>query len=247
MTNQNTAIWDQVYKTDPAHTKQATVSGQKITSISGMAMIMRATEVFGPVGTGWGWEVAEERFDKGGPIFDESKDKDGKVSREVIGYETGHTIKIRLWYMQDGEQKEIYQYGCTPFMYRSKWGITTDTEAPKKSLTDAIKKALSMLGFSADIFLGMFDDRDYLQSRHEEAAIEAAEDKAAEIERQREERLEWLKGVIEAMDTAQSKYELDKLHTSAVRSASTRKETQFVTRLARAHEENVKRLAEGKA
>ncbi|MFK8333452.1 hypothetical protein M2D63_026040, partial [Pseudomonas sp. BJa5] len=42
---------------------------------------------------------------------------------------------------------------------------TTDGEAPKKSLTDAINNSLSMLGFRADVFLGIFDDRDYVQQR----------------------------------------------------------------------------------
>ncbi|WP_434771820.1 hypothetical protein [Pseudomonas entomophila] len=52
--------------------------------------------------------------------------------------------------------------------------MTTDGEAPKKSLTDAIKKALSMLSFSADVFLGLFDDNAYVQQRQEETAIEVA-------------------------------------------------------------------------
>ena len=71
--------------------------------------------------------------------------------------------------------------------------MTTDGEAPKKSLTDAIKKALSMLGFSADVFLGMFDDVNYVQQLQAEQAIEQAEDRQAEIERQQQERLNFIK------------------------------------------------------
>src|SRR5690554_4690978 len=170
--NANMSIWSQVEKTAPEATKAAKVNGQQITSISGPHMVKRATEVFGPVGIGWGWTVAEERFDQGGEIRNDKG--------EIIGHEVGHNIRIKLWFMQDDKRGELEQYGCTPFTYKSKWGVTTDTEAPKKSLTDAIKKALSMLGFSADIFLGMYDDTDYVQQRQAEAALEQAENREAE-------------------------------------------------------------------
>jgi hypothetical protein len=227
-------IWDKVYKTDPAATKQASVNGQKITSISGQHMIKRATEVFGPVGIGWGWTVVEERFDEGGQIRNDKG--------EVIGNELGHTIRIKLWYEMDGKRGEVEQYGCTPFVYRSKWGATTDTEAPKKSLTDAVKKALAMLGFSADIFLGMFDDQDYVAERQAEVQLEKTEDKEAELERQKQERIEWLKKAVETMSGAVALHELNKLHASYVRSASRRNEQAFVTRLARSFEERKAQL-----
>lgn len=228
--NANMSIWSQVEKTAPEATKAAKVNGQQITSISGQHMVKRATEVFGPVGIGWGWTVAEERFDQGGEIRTEDK-------TQIIGHEVGHTVRIKLWFMQGDKRGELEQYGCTPFTYKSKWGVTTDTEAPKKSLTDAIKKGLAMLGFSADIFLGLYDDRDYVAERHEEAALDQAENKEAEMERQRGERLEWLKASIEALDTALTMHELNALHTKFVRSAQRRREDKFVTRLARHYDE----------
>lgn len=232
--NENMRIWAQVEKTDPAATKAAKVNGQAITSISGQHMIKRATEVFGPVGIGWGWRVVEERFDRGGEI---RTDKG-----EMIGHEVGHTIRISLWFELSGKRGEIEQYGCTPFAYKSKWGITTDTEAPKKSLTDAIKKALAMLGFSADIFLGLFDDRDYVAEREEESRLEHAENKEAEAERQKQDRLEWLQEAVKTMAAAVTLHELKILHARYVRSAERRSESPFVTRLARAFEERKAQL-----
>ena len=38
-----------------------------------------------------------------------------------------------------------------------------DDEAPKKAMTDAMTKAFSHLGMSADVFLGKFDDSKYVQ------------------------------------------------------------------------------------
>ena len=229
MSNQNMRIWSQVEKTAPEATKAAKVNGQQITSISGQHMVKRATEVFGPVGIGWGWAVAEERFDQGGEIRNDKG--------EIIGHEIGHTVRIKLWFMQDDKRGEVEQYGCTPFTYKSKWGVTTDTEAPKKSLTDAVKKGLAMLGFSADIFLGLYDDRDYVAEREAEAQLEQAENKEAEVARQAQERLDWLKAALDTMAGAQTMHELSKLHASYVRSATRRHEDKFVTRLARAFED----------
>ncbi|AXS87440.1 hypothetical protein ACSDGV_18580 [Pseudomonas aeruginosa] len=247
MHTQNMRLWDQVQATDPSATKSAKVDGQQITSISGQHMIMKATQMFGPVGIGWGWTVIEERFDQGGPIFREITDAEGKKVSELIGHEVGHTVRIKLWFELDGKRGEVEQYGCTPFSYRSKWGITTDTEAPKKSLTDAVKKSLAMLGFSADIFLGLFDDRDYVEARREEEQIAKAEDQQAAEEQAKEERLAYIKSIIETMQGAQSQYELKKIHDVAVRKLTARKDDSGVKRIAREFSEQIKRFTEEKA
>lgn len=227
-------LWDQVYQTDPAATKSAKVNGQQITSIGGHHMVKRATEIFGPVGIGWGWTIVEERLDQGGPV----RNQEG----ETIGHEVGHVIRIRLWFTLDGQKGEVESYGCTPFSYRSKYGITTDTEAPKKSLTDAVKKALSMLGFSADIFLGLFDDLDYVAERTEQAAIEKAEDKEAAIEKQKQDRLDWLKTALDTMRDAVTAAELRTLHNKYVRDTTRRKEDKFTKRIAQEYEELSKKF-----
>ena len=228
MSESNMRIWAQVDKTDTRFTKDAKVGGQQITSLNGTAMIMKATEVFGPAGIGFGWNVVEERFDKGAEMFSGEGDK-----RVSLGFELNHTIKITFWFVLDGQRGEIEQYGCTQYLYKSKYGTTTDGEAPKKSLTDAIKKALSMLGFSADVFLGMFDDQNYVQQLQAEQAIEQAEDKEAEIERQKQERLAFIKGTVDAMKGAQSLRELKKIHDAAVRRLGARNDSAGVQRVAK--------------
>jgi len=228
MSEQNMQIWSKVDKTDTRFTKKAKVNGQDITSLSGTAMVMKATELFGPVGIGWGWRIVEERFDEGHEIFVGEGEK-----RACIGREIGHTVKIALWFMQEDKRGEIEQYGCTRYQYKTSYGMTTDGEAPKKSLTDAIKKALSMLGFSADVFLGLFDDQDYVQQLEAEQAIEQAEDREAEIERQKQERLDYIKSVVETMQGAQSMQELKKLHDHAVRRLTARNDDTAIKRIAK--------------
>lgn len=237
MTDKNMRIWNQVEKTDTRYTKDAKVGGQQITSLNGTAMIMKATEVFGPAGFGFGWDVVEERFDKGAEIFVGEGEK-----RASLGFELNHTVKILFWAKIDGERGEFHQYGCTPYLYKSKYGTTTDGEAPKKSLTDAIKKSLSMLGFSADVFLGLFDDREYVQALAEEQQIELAEDRVAEEERQKQERLDYIKSVIDSLKTAKTKHELKAFHDVAVRKLSARKDTSAVTRITREYTEQQARF-----
>lgn len=241
MSDKNMQIWEKVEKTDTRFTKKAKVNGQDITSLSGTAMVMKATELFGPVGIGWGWKIIEERFDEGHEIYIGEGDK-----RACIGREIGHTLKIALWFTQDGQRGEIEQYGCTRYQYKTSYGMTTDGEAPKKSLTDAIKKALSMLGFSADVFLGLHDDQGYVQQLKEEEAISDADDKDAEIKRQKEARIAWLESAVETIGKAVKLHELNLLNVQYVREATRRNETAFIKRITKAFEERKAVLEPGK-
>lgn len=166
-------LWDAVKTTDTKYTKTQQLDGRQVTSINGLYLVQRATEMFGPIGKGWGYEILVDRFDEGAPITG----KDG----EVVGREQVHTIQIKLWYVRGGKRNHVIHYGHTPFVRKSQYGAFTDFDAPKKSLTDAIKKCLSMLGFSADVHLGMFEDEIYLEGlklkqRLEEAGESGAQD-----------------------------------------------------------------------
>lgn len=241
MTDQNMRIWNLVSTTDTKYTKDAKVGGQNITSLNGTAMIMKATEVFGPAGFGFGWTVLEERFDKGAEIFVGEGEK-----RASLGFELNHTVKIMFWAELDGKRGEFEQYGCTQYLYKSKYGTTTDGEAPKKSLTDAIKKSLSMLGFSADVFLGLFEDLEYRAVIEDEQRIADADDKLAEEERQKTERLEFIASVIKGLADAQSPNEMKKVHDVAVRKLGARNDAKAVTRITREYEEQKTRFDQAK-
>jgi hypothetical protein len=170
----NLKIWNEVETTDTDHTKPGTVSGQNITSINPTSVYRKATEIFGPVGIGWGYNIVDERFDKGMPIF---KMNEETKKNEQIAHVLVHTLRLRLWYILDGVKGEVEHFGHTPFVQKSRLhGAVQDMESSKKSLTDAIKKCLSMLGFNADIFLGMFDSRDYVENLKIEEEIQKSDD-----------------------------------------------------------------------
>jgi hypothetical protein len=151
----NLKLWDSVQATDPRYTKKFTRGGGfSGTAINATYLAKRATETFGPIGTGWGVLVEDEQYAEGAPIVD---DKHGLVGTEII-----HVLRIMLWYELNGIRGEVRHYGQTVFVGKNKHGVFTDEEAPKKSLTDAMSKALSLLGFASDVHLGLYDDNKYV-------------------------------------------------------------------------------------
>ncbi len=220
----NLDIWNRVYKTDAKFTKAFSNNGGG-TSINGTYMVMQATKVFGPQGINWGVEIIEERFDNGAPILRSVRQQDGSTIQEIIpngagGYlcEVNHTVKIRLWYRHDGKTGKVTSYGCTPYIYATNSGkLFSDGEAPKKSLTDATKKALSQLGFSADVFLGLYDDLTYRKENDAEFALKNASEKAEGVTRMREELDEHLAKVAETLKGAVTANEASKVHGSVAR------------------------------
>ncbi len=220
---ENLDLWKRVFKTDERFTKQFTQNGGG-TSINGTYMTMLATREFGLKGIGWGVDILEERFDTGAPITRTVKGQDGNSTWELIpdgigGYltEKHHVIKIRLWYVRGGVRGEEISFGCTPYIYGSKYGPICDGEATKKSLTDATKKALSSLGFSADIFMGLYDNPEYRQKNKEEFALKNASDNAEDAARLRHELDDKLTRVANTLATGVSANEVTKVFASIAR------------------------------
>lgn len=147
----NMQLWDAVRTPDPAATKAFTRGGGfKGTATNAVYLIQRATEMWGPMGGKWGVEIIDDRVIEGAPLLG----KDGAV----IGHELLHVIRINLRHPAGS----VPGYGQTMLVGTNKYGPYTDEEAPKKSLTDALTKALSWLGFAADIHLGRWDDNKYV-------------------------------------------------------------------------------------
>lgn len=149
--SENLKLWNAVQATDPKYTKGFSRSGGfKGTAINATYQIRRATEQWGPIGGKWGCSIVSSDFIPGA---------DGDVV---------HVALIDFWH-PDGK---FQTFGQTTFVGKNKNGKFTDEEAPKKSLTDAITKALSMLGFSADVHLGLFDDNKYVNDMKEQFSEE---------------------------------------------------------------------------
>lgn len=164
MTTDNMKLWNEVCKTDPAHTKSFKGKGGfEGTAISPMYMIRRATERWGPMGGRWGVRIISDELMPGAPMFD--------AKGETIGVEYIHKVQAEVFFPIGDEsvpRGAIPCFGQTQFVGRNKNGFFTDEEAPKKSLTDALTKGLSWLGFAADIHMGLYDDNKYVNAIKDE-------------------------------------------------------------------------------
>ena len=142
----NTALWREVEMTDPAAVKPITGKSYQGNSPKPYWLIKRATEVFGPIGIGWGVNVKSERFER------------------ISDTDVLHVAIVSVWYMHEGKRAESFdQMGGTKAAYKtSKGTLMVDEDAGKKSVTDGLVKCLSMLGFAGDIFSGRWDDSKYV-------------------------------------------------------------------------------------
>lgn len=222
--SKNLSLWKSVMRTNPRYTKDMGDLGFGGTSINAEYMVMRATESFGPAGTGWGWTILEDKMVEGAPltekIFEGTKFIGKRILRDADGsllFELNHYLRIALWYIKDGEKGTVENFGSTPYRQTTKNGIYCDSEVHKKSLTDAIKKCLSMLGFSADVWLGLYDDAAYKAESVLEFGIKDAAEKADDSTRIREELDERFKQNVETMRKAVSQNEVSKIASSLTR------------------------------
>ena len=159
MEKNNLKLWNKVEKTNPKYTKKAKIGGMSITSIAPQFQIMNATEQFGSYGETWGFRNIE---------FDYS------ITNTPI------TLKVVDWNTKEVENVNsilgLVGFKATFFFPNGEFEITNsikiftdnkhskiDDNFAKKLETDALTKALSKLGFNADIFLGKFDDQRYVE------------------------------------------------------------------------------------
>lgn len=140
----NMQLWNAVERTDPKHTKKANVRGNNITAIAPQSQIKCATEQFGSYGVKWGWKS----FD-----FD-----------YALLATTGIVIFKGLFFFPGGE----FPISSSISAYKDGARTKPDADFAKKVETDALTKALSKLGFNADVFMGLYDDNKYVMEMIEE-------------------------------------------------------------------------------
>ncbi len=131
----NKRYWDQLKTTDPRFTKKINKGFGDLTTIDPMYQIMKMTEVFGPCGIGWGW------------------------SAKYTYTEANVFAEVSIWV-----ETPIQTYGpVSSVQSLHKTNGKLDDECTKKAMTDALTKALSHVGVSADVFLGMHDNVKYIE------------------------------------------------------------------------------------
>ena len=144
----NLLLWNRVEKTNPAHTKDAKIGQLSIKAINAQSQIKEATKQFGTYGNTWGLKNLKYSF------MDIGTTKMAMLGAEFY-YPSGefeiHTT-LKIAYMTQGANGYL----------------KIDDDFMKKMETDVTTKALSKLGFNADVFMGLYDDNRYVNQMKEE-------------------------------------------------------------------------------
>lgn len=132
----NMDIYEKVRAVPASAKKQFDNGNYKGTDINPMWRIKMLTEMFGPCGFGWWYEIV----DKHAETFDDTT---------VIA-----VVDVKLYVRKDGETSQpICGTGGNTLHYvTSKGRVVTNDEGYKMALTDAISVACKALGIGADVY-----------------------------------------------------------------------------------------------
>jgi len=130
----NLGLWRKVEKTDPAFTKEANNGRFKFTNVDPAYQCKQATELWGPYGDKWG-------------LCD--------IKLTVLASDPP-SLMLHADFVYPNEGKQVF----FPIIVDMK--LKAGDDVCKKLQTTAISKSLSRLGFSADVYMGKFDDAAYV-------------------------------------------------------------------------------------
>lgn len=133
--NNNLAIYEKARQVPESALKKIIGGRLKgMSDINPMFRIKRITEIFGPCGFGWKYEIVDKRF-------------------ETQGQEVKCFMQVNLYVKWEGEWSEpIPGVGGAGFVDREKSGLFVNDEAEKMAMTDALGVAMKALGIAADVY-----------------------------------------------------------------------------------------------
>lgn len=150
----------QIARSVPNEAKKSFSNGSfSGTDINPMWRIKMLTEMFGPCGIGWYYEVTSERAEQHNDM-------------------TMAIVDLNLYIKVDGEwSKPIFGTGGNTLVKTTKQGLKSSDEGYKMALTDALSVACKALGIGADVYF----EKDTTKYTQYETKQESAEDKTVEI------------------------------------------------------------------
>lgn len=141
----NLDIWDKVCRPPKEALKQ--IGGGRLKGMTDVNPQWRykvMTEVYGPIGTGWYYEIDKMWTDKG-------------VGEVIMAF-----VTIRLFVDLGGKwSAPIVGIGGSALVAKEKDGFYSNDEAYKMATTDALSVAMKSLGVAADIYAGLWDGSKY--------------------------------------------------------------------------------------
>lgn len=136
---ENLTIYDKVRAVPSCALKPITAGRLKgMSDINPMWRIKTLTEMFGPCGVGWWYEITDKRFE-----------------HDPITKQTAAFVEIKLYYIdpKSGTKSHgIPGLGGASFVAQERNGAYMSDECEKMALTDAISVAAKALGVAADVY-----------------------------------------------------------------------------------------------
>ena len=142
----NMRVWNKVNRPPKEALKKITggrLSG--MTDINPQWRYEIMTEVFGPIGVGWYYEI------------DDVWIEDGAENQKVA------FAKVKLYTKTEDDtwSRPIPGIGGSMLISKERNGLHTNDEAYKMAVTDALSVAMKALGVAADIYKGLWDGSKY--------------------------------------------------------------------------------------
>jgi hypothetical protein len=141
---ENLKLWKAVEKTPPDMTKEVKYGKRKYTTIDPQWQLRVATALWGPYGRDWGLRNVNYQI-----VEVTENDAEGRFTVTAI------ILKAEFFYPDSGK--------IVAFEILNDDRFRAGDDTLKKLITNTRSKALSWLGFSADVFLGKFDDTAYVK------------------------------------------------------------------------------------
>ena len=138
----NLHIWNQVCR--PPEMALKKIAGGRLSGMTDIKPQWRykvMTEVFGPCGSGWSYDIVE-KWTEQGPT--------GEVMAFIM-----INLKIK------GYEYSIPGLGGSALIAKETAGLRASDEAYKMATTDALSVAMKLLGVGADIYMGLWDGSKY--------------------------------------------------------------------------------------
>lgn len=141
---ENLKLWKSVERTPPDMTKEVKFGKRHYTTVDPQWQMRVATALWGPYGKDWGMRNLDYKI-----VETHETDAQGHYLSSAI------ILKAEFFYPVGEEE--------VTFEILNDDRFKADDETLKKLVTNTRSKALSWLGFSADVFLGKFDDTTYVK------------------------------------------------------------------------------------
>lgn len=199
----NLSIWNEVSETNPDHTKLVTIGQRSYTAIAPTSQAKKATEIFGAYGLGWGLSKSD---------LDWTLKDDGLVIHNA-----------EFFYTIEGKReafliKNSAQYKTPDKYNEGKFRI--DDDFAKKLETNTLSKSLSKLGFNADVFMGQFDDMEYVNEQRLKAGLEAIDSPEGDVkDKAVNDFYEWCKGQMDNYTTLKNEASLKAVYNDNMKKA----------------------------